>query len=317
MKRKNNLYNDLYKISNIEKAFLEICQNTKNKNKSAYFREYKCIYISRIYELLAKRKYTVGPYNIFYIYEPKKRRIVSQNLVDKVVNHLVAKHILYPSVLPCLLDTNVASRKGMGCKAGIQFAQNFHRKFSINYGSYYILKIDIHNYFGSINHNILKNKLIKKIKDKEALNIVFNIIDSDNVGLSIGNMTSQILAIFFLNDFDHFVKETLHIKGYVRYQDDMLLFHESNKYLKECLAKIVDFLKQEDLMLNPKTRIYKNTDNFIFLGRNKYGNYAKYRTIKRKLKKKKYLYTSNKISLSSYTSSLICYKYLLKRKKFN
>lgn len=116
MKRKNNLYQDLYKIENIEEAFNEICQNTKNKKKAAYFKEYKCIYISRIYNILKQRKYTVGPYNIFYIYEPKKRRVVSQALIDKVVNHLVAKHILIPSIMPCLIDANIASRKGMGCK---------------------------------------------------------------------------------------------------------------------------------------------------------------------------------------------------------
>lgn len=313
MKRKNNLYEDLYKLENIEEAFQEICQHTKNREKVAYFKEYKCLYISRIYDLLEQRKYKVGPYNIFYIYEPKKRRVVSQKLVDKVINHLVAKHILIPSVMPCLLDTNVASRKDMGCKAGIQFARNFHRKFSINYGTYYILKVDIHNFFGSINHDILKEKLVKKIKDKDALKIIFDIIDSDNIGLSIGNMTSQILAIFFLNDLDYFVKETLHIKGYVRYQDDMLLFHQSKDYLKECLVKIKDFVEKEGLTLNPKTRIYKNTDNFIFLGRSKTGNYARYRTVKRKLKKRKYLYDTNKISLASYTSSLICYKYLLKK----
>ena len=313
MKRKNNLYQDLYKLDNINLAFQEICQHTKNREKVAYFKEYKCLYISRIYELLEQRKYKVGPYNIFYIYEPKKRRVVSQNLVDKVINHLVAKHILLPSVLPCLLDTNVASRKDMGCKAGIKFARNFHRKFSINYGTYYILKVDIHNFFGSINHDILKAKLRKKIKDKEALKIVDDIIDSDNVGLSIGNMTSQILAIFFLNDLDYFVKDTLHIKGYVRYQDDMLLFHQSKEYLKVCLSKIKVFIENEGLTLNPKTRIYKNTDNFIFLGRSKNGNYARYRTVKRRLKKKNFLYHSNKIPLASYTSSLICYKYLLKK----
>ena len=313
MKRKNNLYQDLYKLENIEDAFQEICQHTKNKEKVAYFKEYKCLYISRIYELLEQKKYKVGPYNIFYIYEPKKRRIVSQNLVDKVINHLVAKHILIPSVMPCLLDSNVASRKDMGCKAGIQFARDFHRKFSINHGTYYILKVDIHNFFGSINHDILKAKLLKKIKDKDALKIVFDIIESDDIGLSIGNMTSQILAIFFLNDFDYYVKEILHIKGYIRYQDDMLLFHESKEYLKDCLIKIKAFIENEGLTLNPKTRIYKNTDNFIFLGRSKTGNYAKYRTVKRKLKKKKYLYNTNKISLASYTSSLICYKYLLKK----
>lgn len=125
-------------------------------------------------------------------------------------------------------------------------------------------------------------------------------------------MTSQILAIFYLNDFDHYIKEDLKIKYYVRYQDDFLLFHQSKTYLKECLEKIKEFLKKEDLILNRKTRIYKNTNNFIFLGRNKYGKYAKYREVKRKLKKKRYLYENDKITLMSYTSSLICYKNLIK-----
>lgn len=212
VKRLDNLYETIYNYQNINNAFDEICQKTKNKNKVGLFKEYKCIYIARIYSLLKNRAYTVGPYNVFYIYEPKKRRIVSQCLIDKIINHLVAKYILYPSILPCLIDTNVASRKNMGTKKGIQLARKYQRQFGIKYHTYYILKIDIHHFFGSINHNVLKNKLRKKIKDPDALNILFQIIDSDDIGLSIGNMTSQILAIFFLNDLDHFIKETLHIK---------------------------------------------------------------------------------------------------------
>lgn len=104
-------------------------------------------------------------------------------------------------------------------------------------------------------------------------------------------MTSQVLAIFYLNDMDHFIKDTLKIKGVVRYQDDFLLFHESKDYLKYCLDELKKFLEKEDLTLNKKTRIFKSTDNFIFIGRNKYGNYAKYRTVKRRLKKREYLYS--------------------------
>ena len=78
-------------------------------------------------------------------------------------------------------------------------------------------------------------------------------------------MTSQVLAIFFLNDMDHFVKETLKIKYFLRYQDDFLLFHESKEYLKFCLKELEKFLAKGKLTLNKKTRIYKNTDNFIFL----------------------------------------------------
>ena len=100
-------------------------------------------------------------------------------------------------------------------------------------------------------------------------------------------MTSQVLAIFYLNDMDHFIKEKLKIKYYVRYQDDFLLFHESKQYLRYCLEEIKQFLKKENLVLNQKSRIYKSTNNFLFLGRDRNGRYAKYRDVKRKIKKKK------------------------------
>ncbi len=97
-------------------------------------------------------------------------------------------------------------------------------------------------------------------------------------------MTNQILAIFYLNDMDHFIKEKLKIKYYVRYQDDFLLFHESKEYLRYCLQEIKNFLEKEKLQLNSKTRIYKNINNFLFLGRNIKGIYSRYRNIKRKIK---------------------------------
>ena len=124
-------------------------------------------------------------------------------------------------------------------------------------------------------------------------------------------MTSQILAIFYLNDLDHFIKETLKISYYVRYQDDFLLFHPSKKYLKYCLDQIKMFLEKEKLTLNSKTRIYKSTNNFLFLGRNSKLKYARYRTVKRKLKSRKFLYENGKITLHSFASSGVCYKGLL------
>ena len=230
---------------------------------------------------------------------------------DKVINHLISRYILYPAILPCLLDVNVASRKNLGTHKGLELHKNFHKLCQIKYQkNYYILKCDISKFFASIDHDILKEKLKRRIKDKEALDIIFKVIDSDSNGLSIGNMTSQVLAIFYLNDMDHFIKEVLKIKYYVRYQDDFLLFHPSKKYLKYCLEQLNTFLEKEKLQLNKKTRIFKSTNNFIFLGRNKAGKYAKHRTIKRRLKKQKYLYYSNLIPLSSLASSIVCYRHL-------
>lgn len=310
MKRKGYLYKNIYRFDNIVNAFNEVCRNTKNKKHVENLKQYKCIYISRIHEILKSKSYNPSTYNVFTIYEPKKRRIVSLNVQDKIINHLVARHILYPAILPCLLDVNVASRKGLGTRKGLELAQNFHKLCKIKYKNYYILKCDISKFFASINHSILKTKLSRRIKDKDALNIVFDIIEMEESGLSIGAMTSQILAIFYLNDMDHFIKETLKIKYYVRYQDDFLLFHPSKKYLKYCLSEINSFLEKEKLKLNKKTRIYKNTNNFIFLGRTSNGKYARYRTVKRKLKKRIYLYKNKHISLSGLANSIICYKSL-------
>lgn len=101
------------------------------------------------------------------------------------------------------------------------------------------------------------------------------------------------------------------IKYYVCFQGDFLLFHESKEYLKYCFEEIKKFLEKEKLVLNRKSRIYKSTNNFIFLGRNKNGRYVKYRDVNRKIKKRNYLYQTGKIDLMSYTSSRICYKSLI------
>ena len=310
MKRMGNLYQNICQMENIKSAYNEVCKNTNNKRRVENLREYKSIYISRIHDILINKNYVVGPYNVFTIYEPKERLIVSQNVQDKIINHLVSRFILYPAILPCLLDVNVASRKDMGTSRDLELAQEFHRKCKIKYKEYYILKCDISKFFASINHDILKQKILRRIKDKDALKIVFDIIDSNTNGLFIGAMTSQILAIFYLNDLDYFIKEKLKIKYYVRYQDDFLLFHPDKQYLKYCLQEIKKFLSKEKLILNAKTRIYKNTNNFLFLGINSFGKYARYRNVKRKLKTKYYLYTVGHISLNSFTSSLICYKEL-------
>lgn len=110
---------------------------------------------------------------------------------------------------------------------------------------------------------------------------------------------------------DHYIKEELKIKYYVRYQDDFLLFHESKEYLKICMKKVEEFLEKEKLKLNKKTRIYNSNNNFIFLGRTKNGRYARYRTVKRRLKKKKYHYERGYVSLYSLITSKLCYKNLL------
>ncbi len=313
MKRFNNLYENIYKTENIKACYYEVMRNTKNKRQVYKLQNNAENVIRTIYEELKNERYVVGKYNVFIIYEPKQRTIVSQGMKDKIVNHLIAREILYPAILPCLVPFNVASRPGMGTKKALEYLERYRRQFAAKNEKYFMLKCDISRFFLSIDHKILKKKVRRRIKDPRALKIVFNVIDSYSTGIGIGSMTSQVLAIFYLNDLDHFIKEELKIKGYIRYQDDFLLFSESKEYLKVCLEKIKKFLEKEKLTLNGKTRIYSCNENICFLGRNLYGQYAKRRTVRRKMKKRFYLLKEGKISLDSYIASRICYKNLMRK----
>ncbi len=276
MKRKGNLYNKLLDIDYILNTYKIIKKNTKNKLKLEKFEENLSINIIDIKNKL--NNYKIDKYNLFMIYEPKERLILSLNLKDKIINHMVA-YLLFDVLENSLIDSNVAVRINKGTSYGIKLV----KKYINCYNNYYVLKCDIKKYFYSINHDILKKLLNKKIKDQLFLDLIDKIIDSTNeeyifeyakkhninylkkgYGLSIGNMTSQILGIFYLNDLDHYIKEVLKIKHYIRYVDDMVLFYKDKDYLKYCLDKIKIFLNKYDLELNNKTIITKN--NLCFLG---------------------------------------------------
>ncbi len=313
MKRFKNLYENTYKTENIEACYKEVMRNTKNKRQVYRLQKNADNIIKSIYDDLKNEKYVVGKYNVFVIYEPKKRTIVSQGMKDKIINHLIAREILYPAIFPCLLPFNVASRPQMGTKKALEYLEKYRTMYGKDGQKYYMLKCDISKFFLSIDHQILKKKLRRRIKDPKALKILSDIINSYQTGIGIGSMTSQVLAIFYLNDLDHYIKEELKITGYIRYQDDFLLFSKSKEYLEYCLEKITEFLKKEKLTLNRKTRIYLSTENICFLGRNLRGQYAKRRTVKRRMKRRKYLMLTGKIPVSSYISSKISYKDLMRK----
>lgn len=159
MKRKTNLYQNIYNEKNIFQAYKEVCRNTKNKRKVEKYKSNMCANIANISYILKNELYIMGKLNVFTLYEPKKRTIVSQDMDDKIVNHLVARYILFPALLPCLEDFNVASRKNMGMKVGLEIYNKSRRYFELKYKTYYMLKCDIKYFFASIDREILKKKI--------------------------------------------------------------------------------------------------------------------------------------------------------------
>lgn len=178
MKRINSLYEEIYNLDNIIDMTERVCTRTKNKNKVHNFSIYKFEHIFNIYRRLYTKNYNFGKYNIFMINDPKCRIIMAQELEDKIINHLVAKYILVKVYEPIFTNSMCATRLGMGTSYANKLLKKYLNEMKVKYDNFYVLKIDISKYFYKIDHNILKNILSKKIKDKEALDILYSIIDS-------------------------------------------------------------------------------------------------------------------------------------------
>ena len=177
MKRIDNLYNKITDIKNITDMYdKRISINTKNKIKVERFDEHYVSNIARIKEILESRKYKPYKYNIFLIREPKVRLIMAQSITDKIINHLVSKFFLVDVFEPMLIDNNIATRIGKGTHIGIKKVKECLKKNITK--DLYILKYDVKKYFYNLDHAILKSLIRKKIKDKDAIEILDTIIES-------------------------------------------------------------------------------------------------------------------------------------------
>lgn len=156
MKRVGNLYHQITDIKNIKRMYdKRVRLNTKNKIKIEKFDQYYTSNILRIKEMLENKTYQPSRYNIFLIKDPKVRLIMSQNITDKIINHLVSEYFLVNVFDKTLIDENVATRINKGTHFGIKKLTSYLRKY-IN-EDLYILKFDVTKYFFNLDHDILKN----------------------------------------------------------------------------------------------------------------------------------------------------------------
>ena len=343
---KKEVYDIYYKKLNYDNLYntWKIVRKTcKNKKAILKLEINKGTNICNIYKSLIEGKYKPMPLRLFMIFEPKPRLVMSQSVGDKIVNHFVAKYYLLPYLEKKLIDTNVATRKNKGSKYAGKLIEDYINDIRIknNNKEIYALKIDISKYFYNIDHEILLNKIRKEIKDKNVINLLKIIINETNksyindnikrynkeynteiplykegVGLSIGAMTSQFLAIYNLNDLDHYIKENLKCKYYIRYMDDFIILDIDKEKLKKIKDIIEIKLKELKLKINPKSNIVKLTTGFSFVGykyiieNNKFKIKYRNKTLK-KIKKK--LKDLKKYDLAKYYKSYGSYYGYLKK----
>jgi retron-type reverse transcriptase len=158
-----------------------VSKNTKNKSKIGKFDKLYSINIFRIKEFIMRKYHEPCKYNIFLIKEPKYRIIMSQELIDKVVNHLVAEYFISYPFEPTLIEENCATRIGKGTHYALRLFKEGYNYYKNNYDKFYVLKFDISKYFYNIDHEIVKEMMKSKVKDVRAIELISSIIDSTDL----------------------------------------------------------------------------------------------------------------------------------------
>jgi len=220
----------------------------------------------RLQHELENGDYQPGPYHTFTIREPKERQIAAAPFRDRVVHHAVCA-ALEPVFERRYIHDSYACRKDKGSHRALQRAWSFTRQ-----GGWF-LKCDVAMYFDSVDHDVLKTLVRGLFKDARFLALLERIIDHNaphnmpGKGLPIGNLTSQLFANFYLSGFDHFVREQLHLPGYIRYMDDILIFNREREKLCHARKDIYAKLKELRLHVNPrKDCVQSNKQGVEFLG---------------------------------------------------
>lgn len=259
MKRVGHLFEHIVTFENLLSAAHKAFRgNKKYKGRAATFYVHLEQELLRLEQELRSGTYRPGPYRPFVIYEPKQRNIAAVDFRDRVVHHAIC-NLLEPLLDRGMIFDSYACRKGKGTHAAVKRAQQFARHFQ------YFLKCDIKRYFESLDHEVLKQILARKLKDRALLHLLSLIINHSvpgnepGKGIPIGALTSQWFANLYLSELDHFLKERLQITGYLRYMDDFLCFGPDKATLREWLLAIRSFvtnrllveLKEDALRLAP------------------------------------------------------------------
>lgn len=246
------------------------CRQNKNLRKDIILFSIKQEeYIKYLYEQLKDGTYKHGPYTTFFVHEPKLRKIEKSRYIDRVVHRWLVDNILYDIYVPQFIKNTYACIRDRGmhtCALDIKETMQHCKRI---WNEYYIIKMDVRKYFPSINKDILFKIINRKIKDEKVLGILKEIIYSngENIGLAIGNYTSQIFANIYLNEADQYIKHVLKIKYYFRYMDDSVIFVKTKKEAKDTLDKIRIYLRENlELELNSKTQIFKSKQGINFCG---------------------------------------------------
>lgn len=254
MKRVNNLYPLIYAEDNIELADKKARKCKRTRYGVRKHDQNKEIDNYALHLSLLNENYKTSEYTTYKIYEPKERIIFRLPYYPDRITHHAIMNIMEPIWTKIFTRDTYSCIKGRGIHALVKKLQSDLRKDPN--GTMYCAKMDIRKFYPSINHEILKSIVKKKIKDKSLLKLLFEIIDSAD-GVPIGNYLSQFFANLYMAYFDHWVKEELKVKYYYRYADDIVLLSDDKNQLRSWVLAIKVYLTNVlELKLKDNYQIY-------------------------------------------------------------
>lgn len=222
----------------------------------------KELYFKKLQEMLINKTFKNSPYTVFTkTFRDKTREIYKlPYFPDRILHHCIMQ-VLEPLWKKTFIKDTYASIKGRGIHPALKRMKSLLKKYPQHT---HCLKLDIQKYYPSVNNNILKQLLRKKIKCQNTLQLLDEIIDSAK-GIPIGNYLSQYFGNIYLTYFDHFVKEKLKIKTYCRYCDDIVIV--DTKYrARSVLKTIIQYLHTLKLKIKHNFQIFQLTRGIDFLG---------------------------------------------------
>lgn len=277
--------NDFYRLTTLDNLFdcwMHARSNKGSRLRIQRFAEDPLRHLITIQKQLRERRYSFGPYKIFTVREKKFRDVVDAPMKDRIVHWMLYQHLL-PIWQPRFIHDTYGNLPGRGTHAAVRRLAQFARSEN----AAWVLQLDISKYFYSVNHALLKERVLRHIGDHELRMLLINLVESfrtddsydhlfdagtmyrqtEAKGMPIGNLTSQLFANIFLNDFDHWVKETLRVRRYVRYVDDMAIMGSSHEDLQSICRQITAKLAADGMTIHPnKIRLAPAGAGIPFLG---------------------------------------------------
>lgn len=284
-----DLFNSICSMDNLYRAY----QNAKSGK--GWYKEVKQIekrpfyYLAGLQYMLKNHLFKTSEYEIFILNEGKKKRDVYKLpfFPDRIAQWAILQ-VIEPFLVANMTADTYSAIPGKGIQPIVNDLRGYYKTKRVDgkkksvwvpsilltdeENTRYCYKIDLHHYYQSINHEVLKQKFRKVFKDPELLWLLDEIVDSintateedlielslsgeievdPNTGIPIGNYMSQYSGNFYLSSFDHWVKEELHVKHYYRYMDDVVIFASSKEELHEIHRKVTAYTR-DYLHLNIK-----------------------------------------------------------------